>query len=297
MTNMNLLGEYLRARRESITPEQVGLPRVGLRRVPGLRREEVAMLAGISADYYLRLEQGRGRSPSQQVLESIARALRLDKDDTEYLLSLAEQRPRTTRRRVRKETIPPGIRVLVDTIGFPAFVRGRYFDVLAANPAATALSPRLAVGNNRLKDVFLDPAERDLFCEWDEITAELVAAFRTSVGVNVDDPRYVDLAGSLSIASPRFRDLWSRQDATRRDRGKAILNHPVVGELRLYREDLPLTGTDGQILVIYHPEPGTADEEKLSLLISAELPTTDPPTRNTTDDHQPGSPGHPPGGS
>lgn len=127
------------ARRELITPEQVGLPQIGIRRVPGLRREEVALLAGISADYYLRLEQGRDRSPSRQVLESLARVLQLDDVGTEYLLSLGQPRPRTPRRRHRKETAPPGIRVLVETIGFPAFVEGRYFDVLAANLAAAAL--------------------------------------------------------------------------------------------------------------------------------------------------------------
>jgi len=288
MTDMNLLGEYLRARRELITPEQVGLPRIGLRRVPGLRREEVAMLAGISADYYLRLEQGRDRSPSRQVLESLARVLQLDEDGTEYLLSLAEARPRTARRRPRRETVPHGIRVLVDTIGFPAFVEGRYFDVLAANQAAAALSPRLVVGNNRLRDVFLDPAERALYPAWDEVTARLVAGFRSSVGVDVDDQRFVDLVGSLSIASPRFRELWGRQDVARREGMMTTINHPVVGELNLYREKLPVTGADGQMLVIYHPEPGTADAEKLSLLISSELPAaTDPPARNTAEEHRP----------
>lgn len=288
MADANLLGEYLRARRELITPEQVGLPRAGIRRVPGLRREEVAMLAGISADYYLRLEQGRDRSPSRQVLEALARALLLDDDGTEYVLSLAEPRPRAARRRPRRETVPPGIRVLVDTIGFPAFVEGRYFDVLAANQAAAALSPRLVPGRNRLHDVFLDPAERALYPAWDEVTARLVAGFRSSVGVDVHDRRFVDLVGSLSIASPRFRELWARQDVARREGARAVIAHPVVGELTLYREKLPVTGTDGQMLVIYHPEPGTADAEKLSLLISFELPgATDPPARNPAEGHRP----------
>ncbi|HEY6739709.1 MAG TPA: helix-turn-helix transcriptional regulator [Actinopolymorphaceae bacterium] len=284
MSDTNLLGEFLRARRELITPEQVGLPQIGIRRVPGLRREEVAMLAGISADYYLRLEQGRDRSPSRQVLESLARALQLDDDGTEYLLSLAQDRPRTPRRRPRKETVPPGIRLLVETLEFPAFVEGRYFDVLAANRSAAALSPRLVVGNNRLRDVFLDPAEQALYPAWDEVTARLVAGFRSSVGVDVEDQRFVDLVGSLSIASPRFRELWGRQDVARREGAKTSLQHPVVGELTLYREKLPVTGTDGQMLVIYHPEPGTADAEKLSLLIASDLPVaSDPPARTRTE--------------
>ncbi|MFC4005417.1 helix-turn-helix transcriptional regulator [Prauserella oleivorans] len=277
--SVNLLGDYLRARRELVTPEQVGLPQIGIRRVPGLRREEVAMLAGISADYYLRLEQGRDRSASRQVLESLARVLRLDDDGAEYLLSLAQPGPRTPRRRPHRETVPTGIRILVDAIGFPAFVEGRYFDVLAANPAAAALSPRLVVGNNRLRDVFLDPAEQALYPAWDEVTARLVAGFRSSVGVAVEDQRFVDLVGSLSIASPRFRELWGRQDVARREGATMSVEHPVVGELTLFREKLPITGTNGQMLVIYHPEPGSRDADKLTLLISSELPSLGSPSR------------------
>ncbi|MFD3603851.1 helix-turn-helix domain-containing protein, partial [Streptomyces sp. NPDC058656] len=159
----NLLGDYVRARRELVTPEQVGIPAMGVRRVPGLRREEVAMLAGISADYYLRLEQGRDRNPSVQVLESLARVLRLDDDATAYLLRLGADRTRRRQRRRRKETVPPGIAKLVAMLPLPATVEGRYFDVLAANALATALSPRLVVGANRLRDVFLDPAEQALY--------------------------------------------------------------------------------------------------------------------------------------
>ncbi len=284
----NLLGDYLRARRELVTPEQVGLPRLGVRRVPGLRREEVAMLAGISADYYLRLEQGRDRSPSRQVLESLARALQLDDHGTEYLLSLAQPRPRTPRRRGRGETVPTGIRVLVDTLGFPAFVEDRYFDVLVANPAAAALSPRLVVGNNRLRDVFLDPAEQALYPAWDKVTAQLVAGFRSSVGVDVDDQRFVDLVGELSIASPRFRELWARQDVARREGATMSIDHPVVGELTLYREKLPVTGTKGQMLVVYHPEPGSTDADKLSLLISSALPVrSESPDPEHAEEHRP----------
>ncbi|HEX3789286.1 MAG TPA: helix-turn-helix transcriptional regulator [Pseudonocardiaceae bacterium] len=270
-TEPNPLGDYLRARRELVTPEQAGIPVLGVRRVPGLRREEVAMLVGISADYYLRLEQGRDRNPSVQVLESLARVLRLDDDATAYLLSLAADKPRRARRRPRKETVPPGISKLVATLPLPAFVEGRYFDVLAANPLATALSPRLVAGANRLRDVFLDPAERAFFPDWDAATAGLVAGFRQSVGTDTDDPRFIELVGELSLASPHFRRLWARHDVHAREGAPMRLDHPQVGELRLNREKLSIGGTAGQMLVIYHPDAGTDDADKLALLGSAML--------------------------
>jgi transcriptional regulator with XRE-family HTH domain len=272
----NPLGDFLRARRELITPEQVGIPVLGVRRVPGLRREEVAMLAGISADYYLRLEQGRDRNPSGQVLESLARVLGLDDDATVYLLRLGTDKPRRLRRRPRKENVPAGIAMLVATLPLPAFVEGRYFDVLAANPLATALSPRLAVGANRLRDVFLDPAERELYPDWPADTERLVAGFRESVGPDTDDPRFVELVGQLSLASPRFRQLWGRHDVRVREGAPMRVEHPQVGALRLNREKLGIGGAAGQMLVIYHPDPGSGDADKLALLASAALTPVTP---------------------
>ncbi|MEV0616560.1 helix-turn-helix transcriptional regulator [Nonomuraea sp. NPDC050404] len=278
----NRLGDYLRARRQLVTPEQAGLPVLGIRRVAGLRREEVAMLAGISADYYLRLEQGRDRNPSVQVLESLARVLRLDDDAAAYLLGLGSPKPRRPRRRPRKETVPPGIAKLVATLPLPAFVEGRYFDVLAANPLATALSPRLVPGGNRLRDVFLDPAEQSLYPDWELVTAGLVAGFRQSVGTDTDDPRFIELVGELSLASPRFRRLWARHDVRARNGVPAPvhLDHPQLGELWLNREKLSVSGTAGQVLAIYHPDSGTGDADKLALLASAVLP----PAERTTGD-------------
>jgi transcriptional regulator with XRE-family HTH domain len=267
----NPLGDYLRARRELVTPEQAGVPVSSVRRVPGLRREEVAMLAGISADYYLRLEQGRDRNPSIQVLESLARVLQLDDDATAYLLGLGADKPRRPRRRRRRETVPPGIAKLVATLPLPAFVEGRYFDVLAANALATALSPRLVTGGNRLRDVFLDPAEQGLYPSWETVTANLVAGFRQSVGTDTDDPRFIELVGELSLASPRFRQLWARHDVRARRGASMHVDHPQVGELRLNREKLDITGTEGQMLVIYHPDAGTENADKLALLASATL--------------------------
>ncbi|MBL0888866.1 helix-turn-helix domain-containing protein [Myceligenerans indicum] len=267
----NLLGSYLRARREQVTPESVGLPRAGVRRVAGLRREEVAMLAGISADYYLRLEQGRDRNPSVQVLESVARVLRLDDAGTAYLLGLAADRPRRRRRRGRRETVPAGTRKLLDVIGLPAFVEGRYFDVLAVNTLATALSPRLRVGGNRLRDVFLDPAERALYAghaDLEAVAAQVVAGFRESVGTETDDPRLIELVGELSLASEAFRALWARHDVRVREGAVTVLDHPEVGDLRLNREKLAVGGAPGLTLVVYHADAGTPDEEKLRLLAS-----------------------------
>ena len=156
----NALGAFLRARRALVTPQQAGIPEIGVRRVPGLRREEVAMLAGISADYYLRLERGRDRHPSVQVAEAIARVLQLDDEHLAHLLALICEVPRSRRPRPRTETVPPAALNLLGSLVQPAFIEGRYFDILAANDLATALSPGLVVGGNQLRAFFLDPAER-----------------------------------------------------------------------------------------------------------------------------------------
>jgi transcriptional regulator with XRE-family HTH domain len=270
----NLLGEYVRARRELVTPEQAGIPVYGVRRVPGLRREEVAMLAGISADYYLRLEQGRDRNPSAQVLEAIARALRLDGTATAHLLRLGAEGPRRHRARPqrRKETVPPSITKLLATLALPALVEGRYFDVLAANDLATALSPRFTAGANRLRSLFLDPAEQALHPHWEKSGGGIVAAFRESVGTDTDDPRFIELVGELSLASPLFSRLWARHDVQACEAAPKCLDHPQVGALRLNRERLSIDGAPGQTLVVYHPDPGSDAAGKLALLASAIQP-------------------------
>jgi transcriptional regulator with XRE-family HTH domain len=267
----NHLGEYLRARRELVTPEQARLTDLGGRRVPGLRREEVAMLAGISVDYYLRLERGRDRNPSVQVLESLARVLQLDDEHLTYLLSLGAEKPRRTRRTPRPETVPAGTAALLPTLPYPAFVEGRRFDILAANAMATALSPRLSTGSNQLLDVFLDPAEQSLHLDWDGTTECYVASLRKAVGTDTDDQRFIELVGELSLASPRFRALWNRHDVAEQRGGPVPFDHPQVGEVRLRRERLAISGTDGLTLVIYHAEAGSSDAEKLALLGSSAL--------------------------
>jgi transcriptional regulator with XRE-family HTH domain len=280
----NLLGDHLRARRELLTPAQAGLPVAGVRRVPGLRREEVAMLAGISADYYLRLEQGRDRNPSRSVLESLARVLQLDEDTTAYLIGLADPKPRRPRRR-RKETVPPSTVKFLAALSLPAFVEGRYLDVLAANPLAAAISPRLVAGANRLRDVFLDAGERELFPDWELATRGLVAGFRQSVGTETDDPRFIELVGELSLASPRFRELWARHDVANRRGATVRFDHPLVGELVLNREKLLVSEAPGLVLAVYHPDPGTDAADKLALLASAALPPATARTTTEQDNH------------
>jgi transcriptional regulator with XRE-family HTH domain len=264
----NPLGDHLRARREQVRPADVGIRVTGVRRTPGLRREEVATLAGISADYYLRLEQGRDRNPSPQVLEALARVFTLDATATEYLLGLAGIRPSPTPRRGqrRRADVPTGTLQLLDVIGLPAFVEDRAFDVLAANALATELAPGIRVGENRLRTLFLDETERDRYPDWPRQMAGMVAAFRASIGPDVDDPDVVRLVGELSLGSEDFRQLWARHDV--RPLGGAIVRmwHPEVGDLELRREKLGIGGTDGQLLVLHHAEPGSASERALALL-------------------------------
>jgi transcriptional regulator with XRE-family HTH domain len=265
MSGPNALGEYLRARRELVDPADAGLRVTGVRRTPGLRREEVATLAGISADYYLRLEQGRDRNPSPQVLEALARVLGLDATATQYLLSLTAAVPAAPRR-PRREVVPAGVRQLLDAVRLPAFVESAMFDVLAANRLATALSPAIRPGRNRLRSTLLDPAERDLYPDWEQAIGGMVAAFRASVGTDTGDPRVAQLVGELSLASEPFRLLWARHDVKPLSGAAARMRHPQVGPLDLRREKLGINDSGGQILVIYHAEPGSESARSLALL-------------------------------
>ncbi|MFC5679189.1 helix-turn-helix transcriptional regulator [Aeromicrobium endophyticum] len=269
MTSDNHLGEYLRARRELVRPDDVGLPAVGQRRVAGLRREEVAMLAGISSDYYLRLEQGRDRNPSAQVLESLARVLQLDDTATGYLLGLIAPRPRRAARRHRPSTVPDSIARLVSSIALPAFVESRHFDVLVANDLARAVNPNLRVGENRMLAMFLDPAERALCPDFEQAMAFMVASFRQSVGTDTDDPRFVQIVGELSLVSDRFRRLWARHDVHTREGAMTVAQHPEVGELRLFKERLVVEGADDLVLVMYHPADDHDTTSRLATLCSS----------------------------
>ncbi|MDF2444468.1 MAG: hypothetical protein JWR01_2671 [Subtercola sp.] len=275
MDDGNSLGEYLRARRELVGPEDVGIRVTGTRRVAGLRREEVAMLAGVSADYYMRLEQGRDRNPSAQVLAALAEVLQLDEPATDYLMALTRDRPQRAAR-PRREMVPPGIRSLLDVLQQPAFVEGRHLDVLAANPLATALSPTFLPGRNRLRDFFLDPGERMLYTDWERAAAGLVAGFRASVGTDTADPRVVQLVGELSLKSDLFRRLWARHDVRLRQSGTASLRHPELGDITLRREKLAIGETEGLLLVVFHAERGSEAEGMLAVLGSLAAPPPPP---------------------
>lgn len=272
MARENLIGEYLRARRELVRPDEVALPEFGgRRRVRGLRREEVALLAGVSSDYYVRLEQGRDQHPSEQVLDALARALQLDDDARAHLHRLAQPPPSRRRRRsTRPERVPAGIVQLIGSWSeTPAVVEDRYTNVIAANPLAGALAPFYAVGTNLVRATFLDPRVRDMYGHWDLITRDAVAALRALVGPDVDDPHLNELVGELSVHSERFRQLWARHDARPKRSGTARVDHPQVGRLELSFEKLPIPDTDRQTLAVYHAEPGSRSAQALALLATA----------------------------
>ncbi len=246
------------------------------------------MLAGISADYYLRLERGRDRSPSVQVLESIGRVLQLDDEHLEHLLALVVEVPRRRRRRPPREAVPAGVLSMLHSLVQPAFIEDRSFDILATNPLAHTLSPGLSVGRNQLRDLFLDAEEQARYPDWLGMTECFVASFRQAVGTDIDDPRFVELTSEISLASPRFRELWARHDV-RAQRGALIrFDHPQVGVLTLNREAMTIGGTNGLTLVVYHPDRGSADEQKLALLASADLPSAE--VHRTAARWSPGSP-------
>jgi transcriptional regulator with XRE-family HTH domain len=287
MPAMNAIGEYLRARRELVRPQDAGLRDFGRRRTPGLRREEVAMLAGVSADYYIRLEQGRDQHPSPQVLDALARALQLDEDATAHLHALAAPRPRSRSRRTTKpERVPEMIEQLIMSwTTTPAYVFGRYLDVLAANPLATAIAPWFMAGENLVKGAFLDPRRRELRPNWERTLASTVAALRVNVGQEVDDPRLTELVGELSLRSEAFRRLWARHDVRPKGTGTSTIDHPQVGRLELTYTKLPIPDTDRQTLSIYHAAPGSPSARALALLATTTIPEREPKrTLNTQPD-------------
>ena len=224
------------------------------------------MLAGLSADYYVRLERGKDRHPSAQVLSSLARVLRLDVTEEQHLLSMIAPRPQTAKRRPRLvERVPDRLYRLISALPIPAFIEGRWSDVLGANSLATALSPRLIEGHNRLRSFFLDPAEQDFHHDWSGVAPDVVAGLRQSIGTETDHPRAVELVGELSLGSQEFRRLWARHDVKRLESSSALFDHPLVGELALDREKL--TSPEGLILVLYHPT-SSDSAERLQILAS-----------------------------
>ncbi|MFF3954484.1 helix-turn-helix transcriptional regulator [Streptomyces sp. NPDC001890] len=265
------LGDFLRSRRARIQPEDVGLQAYGRRRVPGLRREEVAQLAGVSVDYYIRLEQGRGRSVSDAVLDAIARVLRLDETEHTYLRTVARpgagaSAPASAQR------VRPGLRLVLDSLaGAPAFVLGRRMDVLAWNAlgdAVVGFSRMPAAERNMPRQVFLEPAARELYPDWAAVAAETVAYLRLDAGLHPNDRQLATLVGELSLKSEDFRRLWADHQVKSKTGGVKRINHAVAGELVLPYETLAAAGDPGQSLVVYTPEPGSETAERLALLAS-----------------------------
>ncbi|KOV75818.1 MULTISPECIES: helix-turn-helix transcriptional regulator [unclassified Streptomyces] len=268
------LSEFLRSRRARLKPEDVGLADFGRhRRVPGLRREELAQLAGVSVAYYTRLEQGNGRNVSAEVLDSIARALRLTDAEHAHLTHLAK--PKTLKKKpvARQQQVRAVLRQLLDTMdGVPAYVVGRRSEILAWNRMAVALFGdwgKLPPGErNWARLVFLRPEYRELFVDWEQKAIDIVCALRMDAGCDPDDARLSALVGELSVKSGEFRRLWATHDVKEKSHGVKHLHHPLVGDLALNFESFRLTDGSEQSMVTYHADPDSASADSLRLLAS-----------------------------
>jgi transcriptional regulator with XRE-family HTH domain len=273
--------EFLRTRRARITPEQAGLaPHPGARRVPGLRREEVAQLAGVSVDYYIRLERGRTQGVSETVLEAVARALHLDDTERAHLFDLAQ--PTATRARRKRPLSPqrvlPALYRALDLMSAPAMVLGRRMDVLAANRLGYALiadfQARPHRERNTARFVFLDEAAQALYTDWERVAGDCVATLRLYAGRHPDDPQLTELIGELSVHSDAFRRIWADHDVHAHTTGTKRLHHPLVGDLTLDYVVLTVEGDQEQSLVIYTPEPASPSAEALDLLAGWTSPSS-----------------------
>jgi transcriptional regulator with XRE-family HTH domain len=269
------LGDFLRTRRARLRPAEVGLTSYGSRRVPGLRREELAQLAGVSVTYYTRLEQGQSQNASDDVLDAIARALQLDDDETAHMRDLA--RPARRRRRAtRPEEARPGVRQMVAAMeGVAAVVMDRRSDVLAWN----RLGHRLLAGHydalspdspsdrpNLTRMLFLDPHTRELYTRWDEEARRSVASLRLVAGRHADDRHLAELVGELSMKSTEFAALWSRHRVLNCTSGTKYVHHPVVGQMELGFEVVHLPDDSAHRILVYSAEPGSPSEAAFGLL-------------------------------
>ncbi|NGN67545.1 helix-turn-helix transcriptional regulator [Streptomyces sp. A7024] len=270
------LGRYLRAKRAAVQPEDVGLPPgTGRRRTPGLRREELATLAGVSIDYYTRLERGRETNPSPAVVDALADVLQLSDDAYDHLRTLAEagsRGPRADRRRKEPaRSLRPGIRQLLETLRpSPAYVVTRTNDLIAANPAGLRLYHGLAdwpaSRRNMTRYLFLHPAAREVFTDWADLLPGSVAHLRALAGADPVAPELTQLVGELAVKSKEFARLWERYEVCARSSGTKRFRHPEVGAMSLNYEQMTLARTDGQRLIVYQATPGSPDHDALVLL-------------------------------
>lgn len=267
--------EFLTSRRAKVTPDQAGLPAYGnRRRVSGLRRGEVALLAGISVEYYTRLERGKATGVSEDVLEGIARALQLDEAERAHLFDLvrAAGTGRPTRRRPTQERVRPTVQRILDSIAAPAYVRNGRLDILGANRLGAALYSEVLDDPispaNTARFMFLNPRAPEFFPDWESLARDVVAVLRTVAGRDPYDRALSDLIGQLSTRSEEFRVRWAAHNVKLHQTGSKRLHHPIVGDLTLAYEALELAADPGQRLLVYTAEPSSPSQEALDLLAS-----------------------------
>ncbi|MGQ5639861.1 MULTISPECIES: helix-turn-helix transcriptional regulator [unclassified Streptomyces] len=273
MDRSSEIADFLRTRRARVSPESAGLPADGrARRVPGLRREEAARLAGVSTEYYTRLEQGRAAHPSPEVVDALARGLRLDAAEHEHLTNLLS-RPGGRRAPVSPQRVRQGLHLMLQTLDqVPAFVIGRRTDVLASNGLARAVLTDFEAlpiqRRNLARYYLLDPEARERTGDWEQIAAETVAMLRLEAGRCPQDRRLADLIGELTLKSPEFSTWWNDHRVLRRMHGTMHYRHPLVGDLHFSYESLQPPGDENQTLCVYMPEPGSSTAESLRILSS-----------------------------
>jgi transcriptional regulator with XRE-family HTH domain len=269
----NDLGEFLRASRARVSPADVGLGDGRGRRVSGLRREEVARLAGVSVDYYTRLEQGRHASPSESVVEALARALQLDQGQRAHLYDLSKPSLRHAPEPPRVQRVRPAVHQMLDSmVDHPAFVLGRRTDVLAANALARALITDFdrfpARQRNYTRWIVLDPQAQAVYEDWETVAADVVGTLRLDAGRHPDDPLLNALVGELAIKSPQFRKWWDNHQVHERTHGTKRMRHPDIGRITIHYESMVLPGDPDQTLFVYTTDPGSTSADNMRLLAS-----------------------------
>lgn len=290
MDHRTAVSDFLRTRRDRITPEQAGIIGGSRRRVPGLRREEVAMLAGVSVEYYARMERGDLAGVSAEVLDSVAQALRLDEAERDHLDDLARAagpRPMRRRRKACEKGVTPAFQRFLDAVtGAPVWVRDRRMDFVAANALGRALYAPLfedpSGRANTARFTFLDPAARLFFPDWEANADGIVATMRTYAGQNPLDKGLTDLIGELVTRSDAFRQRWSVHDVRHHRAGAKRIHHPVVGDLELSYEAMDLPASPDWFMFAYTAEPGSPTEERIRLLGSLAATDQDISPRSTT---------------
>ncbi len=275
MDNRAEVRDFLTSRRARLTPDQAGLTLYGSnRRVKGLRREEVAVLADVSTDYYTRLERGNLSGVSESVLEAVAAALKLDESERVHLFDLARAANTGNRRRrpTTKQQLRPGVQRILDSLSAPAYVRNNRLDLLGVNQFGRALLSDLYATDdtrpNLARYLFLDDRSRDFYADWSAVAKDVVASLRLQAGHTPYDRGLTDLVGELSTRSEEFRILWAGHTVRLHRTSTKRMHHPIVGDLELTGEALELPGDDGLTIITYTVEPGTASAEALQFLIS-----------------------------